>query len=109
MKKYTIGYYNEAVERQILNLPRAIAMKYIHTTELLEEFGGNLGLPLSKALGAGLFELRLKGQEGIARVFYCTIIGKKIIMLHSFIKKTDKIPKKELELAKTRKRSIEND
>ena len=88
MKKYTIGYYNDTVERQILNLPRTIAMKYIHTTELLEEFGGNLGLPLSKALGAGLFELR---------------------MLHSFIKKTDKIPKKELELAKTRKRSIEND
>ena len=49
-------------------------------------------------MSKGLFELRVKGNEGIARVFYCTRIGKKIIMLHMFIKKSQKILKKELKI-----------
>lgn len=65
-------------------------------------------MPHSKALGNGLFELRLKGKEGIARVFYCTMVDKQIYMLHSFIKKTNKTPKKELDLAKKRMREVKN-
>ena len=72
-------------------------------------FGANLGEPHSKAFGNGLFELRLKGQEGIARVFYCTVIGKEVIMLHSFIKKTQKTPVKELEVAKSRLKEIKDE
>ncbi len=66
------------------------------------EFGSNLGLPHTKPLEGGLFELRVKSKEGIARVFFCTKIGKKIIMLHSFVKKSQKIPKKEMRIAKNR-------
>ena len=53
-------------------------------------------------MGNGLFELRVKSKEGIARVFFCTKVGKKIVMLHSFIKKSQKTPKKEIEIAKNR-------
>ncbi len=60
------------------------------------EYGTNLGMPHTKAMGSGLFELRLKGAEGIARVFYCTVIDRKVVMLHSFVKKTDKTPKQDL-------------
>ncbi|HLQ26684.1 MAG TPA: type II toxin-antitoxin system RelE/ParE family toxin [Acidiferrobacterales bacterium] len=56
-------------------------------------------------MGDGLFELRLKAAEGIARVFYCTLIGRRIVMLHQFIKKSEKTPRKELEIAKRRKRA----
>jgi len=56
----------------------------------------------------GLFELRLKAEEGIARVFYCTMVGKKIVMLHQFIKKTDKTPPRELETARRRMREVKN-
>ena len=66
------------------------------------EFGSNLGMPHTKPLDGGLFELRVKSKEGVARVFFCTKVGKKIIMLHSFIKKSQKTPKKELKIAKTR-------
>lgn len=66
------------------------------------EYGSNLGLPHTDAFGGGLFELRLKGAEGIARIFFCTMIGQEIVMLHSFIKKTQKTPEKELNLAKQR-------
>lgn len=71
-------------------------------------FGANLGEPHTKALGDGLFELRIKGAEGIARVFYCTLIGKRIFMLHNFIKKTPKTPPKELKLAIQRMKEIKN-
>lgn len=66
------------------------------------EHGPNLGLPHTDAFGGGLFELRLKGAEGIARVFLCLIVKQQIVMLHSFIKKTQKTPDKELKLAKQR-------
>ena len=66
------------------------------------EFGSNLGMPHTRPLEGGLFELRVKSKEGIARVFFCTKVGKKIIMLHSFVKKSQKTPQKELRIAQTR-------
>lgn len=66
------------------------------------EFGSNLGMPHTKPLEGGLFELRVKSKEGIARVFFCAKVGKKIIMLHSFVKKSQKTPIKELRIAQTR-------
>jgi phage-related protein len=59
-------------------------------------------------MGDGLFELRLKSTEGITWVFYCTLIGKKIVVLHQIIKKTDKTPHKELETARRRRREVKN-
>lgn len=64
--------------------------------------GPNLGEPHTKAIKNGLFELRLKGSEGIARIFYCALVGKRIVMLHSFIKKTGRTPSRELETAMNR-------
>ena len=72
--------------------------------------GSNLGLPHTKSLNDGLFELRLKSKEGISRVFYCTKVGKNIVMLHSFVKKSQKIPKKEIDVARKRLKEVkEND
>jgi phage-related protein len=59
-------------------------------------------MPHTKPIENGLFELRVKSKEGIARAFFCTKVGKRIIMLHVFIKKTQKIPKKELVIANKR-------
>ena len=72
------------------------------------EFGANLGMPHTKPIENGLFELRLKSKEGIARVFFCTKVGKRIIMLHLFIKKTQKIPQKELTIANKRMLEVLN-
>jgi phage-related protein len=49
---------------------------YLRLADLMEMYGPHLKPPLTKAMENGLFELRLKGHEGIARVFYCTIIGR---------------------------------
>lgn len=108
--EWQIIYYNENIEQEILNLPDGLLARYFHLTDLMIEFGSNLGLPHTKAIDKGLFELRVKSKEGIARVFFCTKIGKKIIMLHSYIKKSQKIPKRELKIAISRMQEVkEND
>ncbi len=106
---WTIEYYNSSLEESILNLPDGLLAKYLRLADLMIEFGPNLGHPHSKHIETGLLELRVKGKEGIARVFYCTVFEKRIVMLHQYIKKTQKIPAKELKIAKKRKSEIEND
>ena len=65
-------------------------------------------MPHTRAMGDGLFELRVKAKEGISRVFYCTVKGKKVVLLHFFIKKTNKTPVSDLRLAKIRMVEVEN-
>ena len=106
---YDIRYYSEVVQKAIFHLPDTLAARYIVLTRRMQAIGPNLGEPHTKAMGDGLFELRLKGAEGIARVFYCTLIGKRIVMLHSFIKKTDRTPLRELEVARVRLKEIKRE
>ena len=74
---------------------------------LLEEFGNNLREPHSKAMGDGLFELRIKFSNDISRIFYFFCVGNKIILTNGFIKKTNKTPVSELNLAKKYKLDYE--
>ena len=83
--------------------------RYVVLTRRMEAVGPNLGEPHTKSIDHGLFELRLKGAEGIARVFFCVQIGKHIVMLHSFVKKTDRIPLRELDVARNRLKEIKNE
>lgn len=106
--EYTITYYSEDVQEDISCLPDTLAARYIVLTRRMAALGANLGEPHTKAFGNGLFELRLKGAEGIARVFFCTIVGKRIVMLHSFVKKTNKTPSRELGVAETRLKEIKH-
>ena len=105
---YTITYYSESVQEQILDLPDTLAARYVVLTRRMVAIGPNLGEPHTKTFGDGLLELRLKGAEGIARVFFCTLIGKRIVMLHSFIKKSDRTPKRELDVAHSRSKEIKH-
>lgn len=105
---WEITYYSDSIRKDIFSLPRSLLARYFRTTDLMEEFGPNLGDPHTKAFGNGLFEIRLKAQEGIARVFFCTVIQKKITILHSFVKKDQKTPLKELDIAKKRLKEIKN-
>ena len=103
---WKIEYFNNDVESKILSLPDGLLARYLRLTDMMIVHGSNLGLPHTKSLSNGLFELRLKSKEGIARVFYCTKVGKNIVMLHSFVKKSQKIPKKEMDVALKRLREV---
>ena len=106
---YKISYYSSAVEDEVLNLPDALLARYFVLTDRMIDGGANLGEPHTQAMGKGLFELRLKAVEGIARVFYCTLVGQQIVMLHSFVKKTQKTPAKDLNLAQSRMKEIKHE
>lgn len=105
---YTIEYFNERVLSEIERWPDGILADYARLVELLMEFGPNLKMPHSKALGKGLFELRPKGKEGIGRTFYCYLVGRRIIILHAFIKKTQETPENELKIARKRVKEVQN-
>ncbi len=99
---YRIEYFSDKVQEDILELPDSLAARYVMLTRRMVAVGPHLGEPHTKAFGGGLFELRLKGSEGIARVFYCTVVERRIVMLHSFVKKSAKTPAKELQIAQSR-------
>lgn len=105
---WTITYYSESVQEGILALPAGLLARYLRYSDRMEVYGPDLGMPHTRAMGEGLFELRLKAEEGIGRVLYCTMIGKKIMILHQFIKKSDKTPPKELALARRRMKEVKN-
>lgn len=103
---WVFDYYSEEVRLAVEKLPVGIRASYARLTELMEEFGMVLRMPHSRSLGEGLFELRPHGREGAARVFYCTLVGKRIMILHTFIKKTAKTPRKEMEIARRRQKEV---
>ena len=104
--EYRIRYYSLEVQEDVMALPVTLQARYINLTRRMIEFGPNVGLPHTDAFGGGLFELRLKGAEGIARVFFCTLVDKDIVMLHCFVKKSQKTPAKELNIARNRLQEI---
>lgn len=97
---WSVETLNDEVNEDLLNLPPKIQAKLLHILELLEQYGNEVREPHTKALGEGLFEIRAKGEEGIARAFF-TFRGNRVILILSiFIKKTQKTPKKELDKAR---------
>ena len=87
-------------------MPAGFVARFLRYAERMELYGPDLGMPHTRAMGEGLFELRLKVAEGIVRVFYCMLVGRRIVMLHQFIKKSEKTPRKELEIARTRMKEV---
>ncbi|MEW6750610.1 MAG: type II toxin-antitoxin system RelE/ParE family toxin [Candidatus Latescibacterota bacterium] len=103
---YGIIYYSDKVQEDIARLPKTMVARYLKLADRMEVFGPDLGMPHTRALGGGLFELRLTGAEGIARVFYCLLGDRRIMMLHTFIKKTRQTPPVELATARRRKQEV---
>ena len=83
----------------ISGLTPKMQVKALDSLEILREFGNALREPYSKPICKGLFELRIKFSNDIARVFYFFYSGKKIVITNGFVKKTQKTPKSEIDLA----------
>ena len=103
---WNINFYSDKVVKDLLSLPPDIQGNFGYILDTMKVQGPNLGMPKTKAFGQGLFEIRARGESGIARGFFCTVHGKKIVILHVFSKKTQETPKKDLELAKKRMKEV---
>jgi phage-related protein len=103
---YSVEFFNEKVRLLIDGWPAGINASFTRIAEQMEVSGPNLGMPYTRSIGNGLFEIRARGAEGIARAFFCALIGRRIVILHGFIKKTQQTPEKEISIARKRMKEI---
>lgn len=103
---YSVEYFNKRVLAEIERWPVGVLADYARLVELLAEFGPDLRMPHSRALGGGLFELRPRGREGIGRALYCYLVGERVVVLHAFVKKTQATPERDLKLARRRMKEV---
>lgn len=96
---------DDSIEKFIKSLEKRTIAKVLHTIDLLEEFGQRLGMPHSKRVKDNLFELRVRGIQEV-RIFY-SFHKSYAVLLHGFIKKSQKTPKKEILTALTRLRALD--
>lgn len=104
---FTIEFFNAAVRADIDAWPPGVQASFVRIAEMMVEHGPNLGMPYTKAFGEGLFEIRARGAEGIGRAFYCALVGRRIVILHGFIKKSQETPARELDKARKRLKEVQ--
>lgn len=105
--EWVIEYYrdedgNEPAAYFIDSLPDATRAKVFRTINLLKKHGVLLKEPYTKQIRGKIRELRVKDNRGAVRVLYFTFTGRRFVILHGFIKKTDKTPEREIETAEKR-------
>ena len=108
MSQFTVEFYEDAdgdkpVEEFLLSLDVKMRAKLLGILEILQEKGNLLREPYSKDLEDGIFEIRGKVGTDISRVLYFFFYDRKIILTNGFIKKSQKTPKKEIQMAKNRR------
>lgn len=96
-----------AVDDEIAALPPKLQARLLRLMEMVEHLGlEQLHEPHVAHLEGKLWELRAKATEGIARGIYVAITGRRVVILHVFVKKTQKTPRKALELARERMKNL---
>lgn len=105
---FEVEYFDQRLLDEIKAWPDDIYADYLRLLGLVGEFGPMLRLPHSRAMGAGLFELRPRSRSGIGRAFYCFVTGRRVVILHAFVKKTQKTPDKEIIIARNRAKQVRN-
>jgi phage-related protein len=98
---------NETVAGEIADLPADMQARFLRLVDRITQIGlGSLGEPHVKHLEGKLWELRLTGRDGIARALYVTAMGRRVVVVRAFVKKTQKTPRSEIELALRRAKEI---
>ncbi|TGN93850.1 type II toxin-antitoxin system RelE/ParE family toxin [Burkholderia sp. USMB20] len=93
---------------ELLALPPDMRARFLHIAEMLAEFGPQrVGMPHVRALTGKLWEIRMTGRDGIARAIYVARTKQRLIVLHMFVKKTQRTPRRAIEMACARIRRIE--
>ena len=105
---YDVEYFHPRVRAAIEGWPVGILADYARLVELLMEFGPDLRMPHSRAMGGGLFELRPRGREGIGRALYCFVKGRRVVILHALVKKTQATPERDLGIARKRMKEVQH-
>jgi phage-related protein len=105
--RWTVEIFNSAVAAEIEALPNDMRTRLSRYVALIQEFGFQ-ALPRDavKHLEDKLWELRVTGRDGISRAIYVTASGRRVVILRAFVKKTQKTPPRELEIARQRAKEV---
>ncbi len=107
METWRVEVLNAVVQAEIDALPGDIRAKLAHIVELMEAAGPHrMREPHVKPLGDKLWEMRMSGRDGIARAIYVLAVGRRVVILHAFVKKTQKTLPRALKLALARAKEL---
>jgi phage-related protein len=105
---WRVEAHSEAVALEIEELPLDMQAHFVRLSERIAQVGlERLRQPEVKHLKDKLWEMRLTGRDGIARALYVTVVGQRVVVVRVFVKKTQKTPKAEIELALRRAKEIQ--
>ena len=99
MNPWTVVIHAQA-EAELLSLPPDMRARFLRIAAMLEEFGpGRIGLPLVRLLTSKWWEMRMQGRDGVARAVYVAVQDRRLVVLHVFIKKTQRTPSNAISIA----------
>ncbi|NKB59022.1 MAG: type II toxin-antitoxin system RelE/ParE family toxin [Alphaproteobacteria bacterium] len=105
---WTVETLNALVDRELEALPVDQRAKFLRIAELIEAKGlDRVREPYVKHLEGPLWEIRMKGRDGISRALYVTATGRRVVVVRVFVKKTQKTPRREIKLALDRAKEVE--
>jgi phage-related protein len=105
---WTVELLNTAVEKELLALPPDMQARFLRIADLLRTFGPHhVGMPHVRPLGDKLWEMRMRGKTGIGRAIYVAASGRRLVVLHAFVKKTEKTPRRAVDLALARSKEVD--
>src|SRR5271167_848565 len=94
---WSVEFLNDEVKAQLDTFPLDIRASFQRIVELIQAHGlERVREPYVKHLEGSLWEMRMKGRSGIARAVYVTAVGKRVVVVHVFEKKTRKTPRREI-------------
>jgi phage-related protein len=94
MAGWVVQVLDVVVEAELLALPKEMQARFRRISELLESFGPQrVGMPHIRSLGEKWWEMRLAGKAGIGRAIYTAIADRRLVVLHAFVKKTQRTPR----------------
>jgi phage-related protein len=105
---WTVETLNEIVDAEVEALPEDMRARLARVARLIEENHlERVGEPHVKHIEGRLWEMRLKGRSGIARALYVTAVGRRVVIVRVFVKKTEKTPRREIETALSRAKLVQ--
>ncbi len=104
---WVVEFVNADAEKEFEDLPEDVQAKLVRISEIIEEYGlHEVKMPYVRHLQGPLWEMRGKGKDGIGRTIYVAATGKRVVILHAFVKKTKKTPKKNINIALSRLKEV---
>jgi phage-related protein len=100
MLGWIVTTLNKTVDEELHGLPFELRAKFSRVADLIEKFGPrDVGMPHLRPLAGKLWEIRVQAKDAIGRGIYVAVKDKKVVVLRVFVKKTNKTPEQELQLA----------